>query len=109
MQANMYDVVTRGTGTNAQIPGYAVGGKTGTAEIGDTGLIDTWFTAFAGQPGQPATVAVAVVVLNQPDKGGETTGGVVAAPIAKQVLQKILAVQQVPAAFGNVQPQGIPG
>lgn len=108
MQLNMYDVVARGTGTNAQIPGFAVGGKTGTAEIGDTGLIDTWFTAFAGLPGQPPTVAVAVVVLNQPDRGGETTGGVVAAPIAKAVLQKILAVQnQVPAA-GNAQPGGLP-
>jgi membrane peptidoglycan carboxypeptidase len=108
MQADMYDVVARGTGTNAQIPGYAVGGKTGTAQLGTPGLLDTWFTAFAGQPGQVPTVAVAVVVLNVPDQGEEATGGAVAAPIAKAVLQKILAVQSTPATPGNAQPSGLP-
>ena len=41
-------VVERGTGTAAQIPGYSVGGKTGTGETGVPGSNTTWFIAFAG-------------------------------------------------------------
>jgi len=48
---------------------------------------------FAGPPGKPPTVAVAVVVLNQ-SGGSESTGGRVAAPIAKAVLKTALAVQR---------------
>lgn len=94
IKEDMYGVVERGSGTNARIPGVAVGGKTGTAQIGDTGRLNTWFTAFAGPPGQPPTVAIAVVVLNVENGGNERTGGAIAAPIARTVMEKILAVQQ---------------
>ena len=42
-------VVREGTGTAAQISGYSVGGKTGTAETGIEGSNTTWFIAFAGK------------------------------------------------------------
>ncbi len=71
------------------MPGYDVGGKTGTAEIGDTDTINTWMIAFAGPPGQAPTIAVAVVVLDQPGVS-ESTGAHVAGPIAKQVLEAYL-------------------
>ncbi len=47
--AMMRLVVREGTGTAAQIPGYTVGGKTGTAETGIEGSNTTWFIAFAGK------------------------------------------------------------
>jgi penicillin-binding protein A len=83
----MVNVVTSGTGTAAQIPGVTVAGKTGTAQTG-TGTVHTWFICFA--PADAPKVAVAVLVEDQPGVN-EATGGVIAAPIAKTVLQAALA------------------
>jgi peptidoglycan glycosyltransferase len=80
----MQAVVTGGTGTNAQIPGVAVAGKTGTAETGKPGVNQVWFVCFA--PADNPRYAVAVTVENQLHK----TGGEVAAPIAKSILQTLL-------------------
>ncbi len=92
MRQAMIGVVQNGTGTAAQIPGVEVGGKTGTAELGDTGRSEAWFTCFAGPPGGPSTVVVTVLVENQPG-ANEGTGGRVAAPIAKSLVQEVLALQ----------------
>jgi peptidoglycan glycosyltransferase len=81
----MVSVVQAGTGTAAQIPGYRIGGKTGTAETGRPGVNTTWFIAFAGREGQRPEVAIAVALENQTSTGGET-----AAPIARDVLESIL-------------------
>jgi peptidoglycan glycosyltransferase len=81
----MVSVVEGGTGTAAQIPGFRVGGKTGTAETGVPGLNTTWFIAFAGREGQRPEVAIAVALENQ-----ASTGGVTAAPIAREVMESIL-------------------
>jgi peptidoglycan glycosyltransferase len=78
--------VERGTGTAAQIPGYSVGGKTGTGETGVPGSNTTWFIAFAGPDDEsPPELAIAVVLQNQ-----SGTGGTTAAPIARAVMQAIL-------------------
>jgi penicillin-binding protein A len=82
----MVRAVEGGTGTAAQIPGFRVGGKTGTAETGVAGRNTTWFIAFAGREGERPTVAVAVVLENQ-----SSTGGATAAPIARAVMQALLS------------------
>ncbi len=89
MHDAMMSVVAHGTATVLQIPGFDVGGKTGTAEIGDTNTINAWMIAFAGPPGQTPTIALSVVVLDQPGVS-ESTGAHVAGPIAKQVLEAYL-------------------
>jgi peptidoglycan glycosyltransferase len=80
----MVQVVQRGTGTNAQIPGVTVAGKTGTAETGRDKVYDAWFIFFA--PAEHPVVAGAVILENQPNG----FGGAVAAPIAKALMQAIL-------------------
>jgi penicillin-binding protein A len=84
----MVNVVQSGTGTAAQIPGIEVAGKTGTAQHG-TGLPPhAWFVCFA--PAQNPTLVVAVIVLDGGSLGSDATGGRVAAPIAKAVMEAAL-------------------
>jgi len=82
----MVNVVDNGTGSNAQIPGVRVAGKTGTAQTGNDNPAVAWFVAFA--PAQAPKVAVAVVVE---DAGAaEVSGNALAAPIAKAVIEAVL-------------------
>jgi penicillin-binding protein A len=78
----MVQVVKRGTGTAAQLPGVTVAAKTGTA-TNPHGRSHAWFVAFA--PAEAPRVAVAVVVENV------GYGGTYAAPIAREVLRVALA------------------
>jgi len=81
----MSDVVREGTGTAAALDGIEVAGKTGTAELNVARNIDQpWFIGFA--PRTNPKIAVAVTLENIVN--GQ--GGVVAAPIAKQVMQELL-------------------
>jgi penicillin-binding protein A len=83
--AMMVSAVESGTGTAARLPGFVVGGKTGTAETGTPGINHTWFIAYAGPPGRKPTVAIAVVVESQRSTGGQT-----AAPVARAVMEALL-------------------
>ncbi|MFN8018780.1 MAG: penicillin-binding protein 2 [Acidimicrobiales bacterium] len=96
MRQAMRQVVTSGTATRLQIPGLDVGAKTGTAQFGPAVPLHShaWVIAGAGPPGQKPTIAVAVIVLGQQGLS-EQTGGRVAAPIAKQVIEA--AMQPMPA------------
>ena len=90
LRAMMIEVATSGTATALQVPGFEVGGKTGTAQVvSDSDDTHAWIIGFAGPPGEPATVAIAVLVEAEPGSG-QQTGGTVAAPIAQQVLAQAL-------------------
>ncbi|WP_421084821.1 peptidoglycan D,D-transpeptidase FtsI family protein [Rothia nasimurium] len=76
--------VNEGIASRAAVPGVQVAGKTGTAEIGDTGLNNSWFTGFA--PADDPQVALAVVY----EGVDVTTGAQLAAPAAKQLFEAVL-------------------
>ncbi|MDQ6649355.1 MAG: penicillin-binding protein 2 [Actinomycetota bacterium] len=88
LTAMMEAVVTAGTGTAAQVPGVRIAGKTGTAQHADGKAPHAWFIGFG--PVGDAKVAVAVLVEDGGNAGSEATGGQVAAPIAKSVIQAVL-------------------
>ena len=72
------------------MPGFDVGGKTGTAQLGtDPARSHAWVIGFAGPLGDKPTIAIAVIVEGQPG-ASEQTGGRVAAPIAQAVLAAYL-------------------
>ena len=75
----------QGTGSAAQIPGVTVAAKTGTAQTVQGASPHAWFIAFA--PAQDPQLAVAVIVEDGGELGSEATGGAVAAPIAKTLLE----------------------
>jgi penicillin-binding protein A len=80
----MQNVVREGSGTAAALAGIDVAGKTGTAEVDRAcGPNQVWFIAFA--PARDPRIAVAVTI-----ECSTGTGGEVAAPIAKAVMQEAL-------------------
>ena len=90
MKEFMLQVVERGTGTAAQIPGVPVAGKTGTAETAPGENPHAWFIAFAPADHPQYAIAVLVEHGGTDGIGAETTGGRVAAPIAASVLRILL-------------------
>jgi len=89
----MVDVVQAGTGRAAAVPGVSVAGKTGTAQA-PGGPPHAWFIGYA--PAEAPRFAVAVIVERGGDIGDEATGGRVAAPVAGQVLAKMLTTPPTP-------------
>ena len=86
----MRGVVDAGTATAMFVDGLETGGKTGTAQLGTAvPSSHAWTIGFSGEPGQPPSIAVAVIVEAQPG-ASEQTGGQVAAPIARAVIEAAL-------------------
>ena len=84
----MMSSVSTGAATNARIEGVDVAGKTGTAQNGANDPYTLWFTGFA--PAKDPQVAVAVVIENGGGLGQNGYGNLVAAPIAKRVMEAVL-------------------
>ncbi|MFD8047928.1 peptidoglycan D,D-transpeptidase FtsI family protein [Streptomyces chartreusis] len=90
LQSAMQTVVEDGTGTNAQIAGATVGGKTGTAQHGENNSKTpyAWFTSYGKADGKE--VAVAVLVEQSDAARSEVSGNGLAAPVAKAVMEAAL-------------------
>ena len=89
----MESVVVEGTGKNAQVQGYSIGGKTGTSEDGvNTGK---YVTSFVGVADISDPEVVILILLYNPTGEGGHQGGAIAAPIASQVLGEVLPYLEV--------------
>ncbi len=84
----MTAVVDDGTGTNAQIPGVKVAGKTGTAQQGAGRKPHAWFVSFA--PSDTESKVAVAVVLEDGGGAAEVSGNQLAAPIAQAVMRAVL-------------------
>jgi len=84
----MNSVVSEGTGKNAKIEGYQVGGKTGTSEDGvNTGK---YVTSFCGVANTDDPQIVLLITLYNPTGEGGHQGGGVAAPVGGKILSEVL-------------------
>lgn len=88
----MVGVVADGTGRSARIDGVEVAGKTGTAETGRDTPPHAWFTGFA--PADDPVIAIAVIVEEGGTTGSGATGGSVAGPIARAIMDKAIALDE---------------
>ena len=85
----MTSVVDTGTGKNAKVEGYLVGGKTGTSEDGvNTGKYVTSFLGIA--PTDNPCLTILVTLYNPTGEGGHQ-GGAVAAPVAGKILNEVIS------------------
>ncbi|MFC9959516.1 peptidoglycan D,D-transpeptidase FtsI family protein [Streptomyces nigra] len=91
LQSMMETVVEKGTGQKARIPNATVGGKTGTAQHGVDNSENpyAWFISYA-KVDDSAPVAVAVVVEDENAVRDDISGGGLAAPIAKSVMEAVI-------------------
>ena len=84
----MNSVVSEGTGKNARVDGYQVGGKTGTSEDGvNTGK---YVTSFCGVAETDNPSIVLLITLYNPTGEGGHQGGGVAAPVGGKILGEVL-------------------
>ncbi|MFF6948437.1 peptidoglycan D,D-transpeptidase FtsI family protein [Streptomyces iakyrus] len=92
LQSMMETVVDKGTGANAKISGVKVGGKTGTAQHGVDNSENpyAWFISYAKGEDGSSPVAVAVVVEDDDAVRDDISGGGLAAPIARNVMEAVI-------------------
>ena len=95
--AMMEAVVQNGTGEPAQLPGYRVAGKTGTAQkVTETGVYgDGRITSFVGILPVNAPQYVVLAVIDDP-LGDDASGSSVAAPLAAKLMESLVVNEGIP-------------
>lgn len=89
MKSMMESVVADGTGTNAQVEGYSIGGKSGTSEPIAGDKTSGYTTSFAAITPIDDTELVVLVTLYNP-QGKSHMGGQTAAPVVSNILSEVL-------------------
>ena len=95
MREMLYSVVDKGGGKYAKVEGYTIGGKTGTAQKYENGAIaqGKYIASFIGFAPYDQPQFLVYVTVDEPQ--GAYYGGVVAAPIAKQIFEKIFQIKNM--------------
>ena len=98
MRTMVEDVVKKFSGFNAFIPGYRVGGKTGTTQkYADGKIAGTYIASFVGTFPADKPDYVILILADEPS-GDSYYGSVVATPYAKQVFENIIQYKNYPSS-----------
>lgn len=95
-----------GTARRASVPGFSVGGKTGTVhKVGNSGYLDDRYVAlFAGVSPIESPRYVTVVVIDEPE-GDVYGGGAAAAPVYSRITQEVLRIRNaIPDSVEKTDP-----
>lgn len=85
-----------GTGSLARVPGYRIGGKTGTAKVAESGGYGKYYMgSFVGIAPMSNPRFAMAVIINEPH-AGKFYGSVVAGPVFSEVMQKTLELYNIP-------------
>jgi cell division protein FtsI/penicillin-binding protein 2 len=94
----------RGTGYQARLDGYAIAGKTGTAQIADTVqggyLEDQFYASFIGFLPVPNPKIVVLITIDRPM--GESYGGQTAAPVFRNIVERIAPHLNILPSFSEI-------
>ena len=106
MRSMMEGVVNGGSGKNAYVAGYRVGGKTGTSQKLDSEDEKARIASFVGiAPVDEPRIAV-LIALDEPHTF-TTSGGTLAAPVAAQVIEDTLQYLGVPRSYTEQEQQAL--
>ena len=99
-------VVAKGTGKNGQVAGYRIGGKTGTADKGQTGDVVVSFLCFA--PADDPQIMM-LITMDTPSRstGTYVSGGNMVAPYASHIMEEILPYLGIEPSYSAEELMGV--
>ncbi len=105
----MEQTVARSESLGVKVPGYRIGGKTGTAQKAERGVYipGALITSFVAVLPIEDPRFVVLVVVDEP-QGGNTFGSTVAAPVARQIIDALLVLEQIPPSTPVAAPAQAP-